>query len=71
MYVCIDQNCGVTTGGEEANVSLLFCAWREESERERGREGEEASLWTDIFFLWRRKRRGREREGGEDKVKVI
>jgi hypothetical protein len=31
MYVCIDQNCGVTTEGgeeeeeeEEANISLLF-----------------------------------------------
>jgi hypothetical protein len=44
MYVCIDQNYSVTTGeGEEANISLLFYPLREERE--------EASLWTDIFFL--------------------
>jgi len=47
MYVCIDQNCGVTTeegGEEEANISLLFLPFTR-------REREEASLWTDIFFL--------------------
>jgi hypothetical protein len=67
MYVCIDQNCGVTTEGgeeEEANISLLFLPFTR-------REREEATIWTDIFLSFTTKKKEREREGTESKVKVI
>jgi hypothetical protein len=55
MYVCIDQNCGVTTeeGGEEeeANISLLFL-------RFTIRERERKPVYGQIFFsLLRRKKK--------------
>jgi hypothetical protein len=71
MYVCIDQNCGVTTEGgegeeeeEEANISLLFLPF---TRSEREREREEATVWTDIFLSFTTAKK----KGRESKVKVI
>jgi hypothetical protein len=66
MYVCIDQNCGVTTEGgeeEEANISLLFYPLREERERER------KPLYGQIFFSPLRRKKGREQ--GESDIASI
>ena len=73
MYVCIDQNCGVTTEGgeeeeEEANISLLFLPFtRGQRERERG------SHCMDRYFslLYDEKRGEREREQGESDIASI
>jgi hypothetical protein len=58
MYVCIDQNCSVTTKGgeEEANISLLFLPFTR-------RERERKPVYGQIFFsLLRRKKKEREGE---------
>jgi hypothetical protein len=59
MYVCIDQNCGVTTEGgeeeeeeEEANISLFFYRLRQERK----------PVYGQIFFSLSRRKKKKERE---------
>jgi hypothetical protein len=60
MYVCIDQNCGVTTEGgeeEEANISLFFYPLRQE----KGSQSMDRyfSLFHDEKRKWREGERAR------------
>jgi hypothetical protein len=70
MYVCIDQNCGVTTeeGGEEeeANISLLFSTLYDKRERK--------PVYGQIFSFFddeKREKEEREREQGESDIVSI
>ena len=70
MYVCIDQNCGVTIGEgeeEEANVSLLFLL---SLSKHITRKEERKPVYGQIFLSPPLLRRREERER-ERKVKVI